>query len=110
MPKKIFFKPKQEVSMEQIKSALEKNFPDLEYSMSGKKGKENLTIKKSTFGGALVFFSLGRLFVKGEAPTFIGGLIDTFTMGIISDITNKKLVLNVLAHLKGEFGHMDSLK
>ncbi len=110
MAKKSFFKPQANVTIEEIKESLEKNFPEYEYNLWGKIGKKGLKVKKSTFGGARVFFGLGRVFVKRTPPTVIGAMIDSLLLEMISKIMNKKIAMNIITHLKDEFGHMDSLK
>ena len=110
MAKKLFFKPRADVTIEQIKVSLEKKFPEYEYSVWGTIGKKGLKVRESTFTGARVFLGMGRVFVQRTPPTLIGSMIDDMSLGLISSIKNNKIVLDILTHLKDEFGHMDSLK
>ena len=108
--KKLFFKPRSGVNIEQIKESLEKKFPEFEYNYWGKIGKKGLKVKKSTFGGARVFFAMGRVWVKRTPPTVIGHFIDSLLFEMISSIKNNKITRSIVTYLKDEFGHMESLK
>ncbi len=110
MAKKLFFKPRVEVTIEQIKESLEKKFPEFEYSYLKQIGAKGLKVKKSTFGGARVFLGMDRVWVKRTPPTVLGHLIDSMLFEMISGIKNSKMANNIATHLTDEFGHMDSLK
>lgn len=101
-----FFKTRRDVSIEEIKNSLEKKFLEFEYIAK----KKQLIMKKSMFVGAKVFYGMGRIIVKHECPTLIGDLVDDLCLGMISTFNNRKIALNVLDHLKDEFGYMESLK
>jgi len=86
---KLFFKPTIPVEIEEIKEELEKAFPQYEYSLWGKIGKKGLKVKKSTFRGARIIQAAGLIWIRKTPPTFIGALIDAFSLKLIRIVNNK---------------------